>query len=189
MTGMSSKIKEYFDSLDKNIQLCYNVANKARAKGYDPDTKVEILLAKDMAERVEGLVAAAAPQLKGSGVSQRINELEKQYGSQNWRISFIITEEVSDEKFCKFKDKLQAMEIGLRIGLAYITNGVVSSPLEGFVRLELKKRKDGKEYFCLYFGGPIRSAGTTATCIFLGAADYLRLKMGYEPYDPTEEEI
>ena len=189
MTGMSSKIKEYFDSLDKNIQLCYNVANKARAKGYDPDTKVEILLAKDMAERVEGLVAAAAPQLKGSGVSQRINELEKQYGSQNWRISFIITEEVSDEKFCKFKDKLQAMEIGLRIGLAYITNGVVSSPLEGFVRLELKKRKDGKEYFCLYFSGPIRSAGTTATCIFVAVCDYLRVKMGYSAYDPSDEEI
>ncbi|MFA4887645.1 MAG: DNA polymerase II large subunit, partial [Candidatus Nanoarchaeia archaeon] len=47
----------------------------------------------------------------------------------------------------------------------------------------------GAEYFCLYFGGPIRSAGTTATCIFAGVADYVRINMGYHPYDPTEDEI
>src|SRR3989338_1495163 len=180
MAEMSSKIKEYFNSLDTVIQVCYNIANKARAKGYDPDNKVEIPLAKDMAERVEGLVAVVAPQLKGSGVSQRIKELELQYGSQNWKIAFLITEEVAQEKFCKFENKLKAMEVALRIGLSYITNGVVSSPLEGFVRLELKKRRDdGKEYFCLYFSGPIRSAGTTATCIFVAACDYVRIQQGY----------
>jgi len=190
MAEMSSKIKEYFNSLDTGIQVCYNIANKARAKGYDPDTKVEIPLAKDMAERVEGLVAVVAPQLKGSGVSQRIKELELQYGSQNWKIAFLITEEVAQEKFCKFENKLKAMEVALRIGLSYITNGVVSSPLEGFVRLELKKRRDdGKEYFCLYFSGPIRSAGTTATCIFVAVCDYLRMKMGYALYDPSEDEV
>jgi DNA polymerase II large subunit len=78
----------------------------------------------------------------------------------------------------------------LRVALAYITNGVVASPLEGFVRLELKDRVDGKgKYFALYFGGPIRSAGTTATCFFVACADYVRRKMGYAAYDPTEDEI
>ena len=187
---MSSKMKEYFASLNSQIQNCYNVASKAREKGYDPDNKVEIPLAKDMAERVEGLVSVVAPLLKDSGISKRIRELELQYGNQNWKIAFLITEEVANEKFCKFKDKHQAMEVALRIGLAYITNGVVSSPLEGFVRLELKKRIDGNgEYFCLYFSGPIRSAGTTATCIFIAVSDYLRMKMGYATYDPTELEI
>ena len=82
------------------------------------------------------------------------------------------------------------MEVGLRVGLAYITVGVVASPLEGFVRLELKKRKDdGKEYFSLFFSGPIRSAGTTATCVFVALSDYVRRKMGYAEYDPTENEV
>ncbi len=190
MIGVSVLTQKYFDELDSKIKLCYDAANAARSKGYDPDTKVEIPLARDMAERVEGLISVAAAQIKGSGLSQRIKTLETEYGSQNWRISFLIAEEVALEKFCKFTDKREAMEVALRVGLAYITNGVVSSPLEGFVKLELKKRLDGKgEYFCLYFGGPIRSAGTTATCIFVCVCDYLRMKMGYLTYDPTEEEI
>src|SRR3989344_4768281 len=190
MTQLSNKMKEYFGELDTKLKNCYDVANTARSLGFDPSDKVEIPLARDMAERVEGLVSVVAPQMKGSGLSGRINELEQQHGSQNWLIAFLIAEEVAEEKFCKFKDKREAMEVGLRVGLAYITNGVVSSPLEGFVKLELKKRlDDGKEYFCLYFGGPIRSAGTTATCIFLAVADFVRIKMGYSTYDPTEEEI
>src|SRR3989338_7017924 len=172
MEEFSQKSKEYFSNIDYEIKKCYDVATSARQKGFDPDIKVEIPLARNMAERVEGLIEVVAPQIKDSGVSQRIRQLEEKYGSQNWKIAFIISEEIAKEKFCKFKDKHEAMEISLRIGLAYITNGVVSSPLEGFIRLELKKRKDGKEYFCLYFGGPIRSAGTTATCIFVAVADY-----------------
>ncbi len=190
MAEMNKLMEDYFLGIDNSIAVCYDVANKARAKGFDPDTKVEIPLAKNMAERVEGLIAVAASQIRGSGVSQRIRELEEQFGRQNWKIAFLIAEEIVNEKFCKFKEKKEAIEISLRTALAYITNGVVSSPLEGFVRLELKKRRDdGKEYFCLYFGGPIRSAGTTATCIFLAAADYIRIKCGYAAYDPTEEEI
>ena len=81
------------------------------------------------------------------------------------------------------------METGIRIGLAYVTLGVVVSPLEGFSRLELKKRKDGKEYFVLFYAGPIRSAGGTAASVSVIVADYIRLKMGYDIYDPTKEEI
>ncbi len=190
LSDLAGEMKDYFARIESDISECYIVANSAREKGLDPDTKVEIPLARNMAERVEGLISVAAPQIKGSGLSERINVLEEEYGSQNWKIAFIIAEEVANEKFCKFKHKLEAMEVALRVGLAYITNGVVASPLEGFVKLELKKRRDnGKEYFCLYFSGPIRSAGTTATCIFVAVSDYIRMKMGYAVYDPSEEEI
>ncbi len=189
MTALSPAMQAYFDHLDADVKRAYDLAETARQKGYDPEPHVSIPLAKNMAERVEGIVSVAAPQLKNSGVSNRIIELEKEYGSQNWKIAFIVSLEVAQEKYCTFKDKREAMEVGLRIGLAYITNGVVASPLEGFVRLELKKRQDNQEYFCLFFSGPIRSAGTTATCIFVGVADYVRVNMGYAPYDPTEQEI
>lgn len=190
MSSASEKIQEYFAEIDNKIKMCYGAASSARETGYDSSSKVDIPLASNMAERVEGLISVVAPQIKNSGLSRRIEELEQKYGNQEWKIAFIIALEVAEEKFCKFKDKLEAMEVGLRVGLSYLTNGVVSSPLEGFLKLELKKRTDGKgEYFCLHFGGPIRSAGTTATCVFVALCDYVRMKMGYFPYDPTSDEI
>ncbi|MBS3155125.1 DNA polymerase II large subunit [Candidatus Woesearchaeota archaeon] len=185
----SENMQKYFEYIENSLKEAYDMATEARSKGYDPEKNISSLLTKNMAERVVGIISVVAPQVIDTNIVHRIKELETEYGMQNWRVAFKLAEEVSDEKFCKFKDKKEAMEVGLRFGLAYITNGVVSSPLEGFVRLELKKRRDGKEYFCLYFGGPIRSAGTTATCIFVAIADYIRKRNGYEIYDPTHEEI
>jgi DNA polymerase II large subunit len=181
--------KKYFDFLNDYTSRAYASANAARKKGMDPSDSVEIPLAKNMAERVEGLIMTVAPQIKNSGLVKRIEELEKKYGKLDWRVAFTISREVAEEKFCKFSDKREAMEVGLRVGLAYLTNGIVASPLEGFTRLELKKRMDGKEYFCLYFSGPIRSAGTTATCAFIALADYIRHSFDYSPYDPTDTEV
>src|SRR3989344_3193917 len=190
MINASEKILSYFDKLEKELRRAYNIAEEARSKNLDPAEHVEILLAENMSERVEGLISTVAPQIKGSGISHRLQELEEKYNAGNWKIGMIIALETVQEKFCKFKDKKEAIEVGLRVGLAYLTNGVVASPLEGFTRLELKKRKDNnKEYFCLYFSGPIRSAGTTAVCVFVAVADYVRKQLNYAEYDPTEEEI
>ncbi|MBI2499353.1 DNA polymerase II large subunit [Candidatus Woesearchaeota archaeon] len=186
---MNNKLIKYRAIIDSSIKLAYDVANKARRKGFDPEEEVEIPLAKNMAERVEGLLSVVAPQVKGTRIVTRINELEKGFGGQDWRVAFALALEVAKEKFCKFKDKKEAIEIGMRAGLAYITNGVVASPLEGFTRLGIKKRRDGREYFALYFAGPIRSAGTTAICVFVALADYLRKEFGYGEYDPDEVEI
>ena len=172
-------MQEYFDSIQKGVDLAHSVAVSARKKKYDPEPTPSIVLAKDMAERVEGLISTVAPQLKGKGASKRIRELEKKYGFLDWRVSLIIAEEVANEKYCKFKDKLEAMEVGIRTGFAYHTLGTVSSPLEGFVKLEIKKRKDGKEYFCVFYSGPIRSAGGTGSSVSLLIADYIRKKKGY----------
>ncbi len=185
----TKEMQKYFVDLSNEVNSAYEIVNKAKSKGYDPELQVAMPIARDLPERVEGLISVIAPQLKGSKMVSRIKELEKQYGSQDWRIAFKIAEEIAMGEICNFKTKFEAMEVGLRVGLAYVTTGSVASPLEGFVKLELKKRKDGKEYFCLYFSGPIRSAGTTATCVFVGLADYIRKKMGYAEYDPTELEI
>src|SRR3989344_9217115 len=182
-------INEYFDEIERNVKSCYELANKARILGYDPEVKAEIILARNMVERVEGIISTVAPQIKNSGIKERIIQLEKEYDKLDWRVALIIALEVTQEKFCKFKDKKEAMEVGIRVALAYLTSGVVSSPLEGFVELKIKQRNDGKEYFCLMFSGPIRSAGTTIICGTLLSADYVRKNMGYEPYDPTEEEV
>ncbi|RLE45643.1 DNA polymerase II large subunit, partial [Candidatus Woesearchaeota archaeon] len=189
MTETSPKMKEYFDGINKEIDKALKTANKARSKQLDPEKKVEINLAKNMAERVEGLISVLAPQIKGSGVVERIMELEKKYGTLDWRVALKIAEEVAQEKFCKFKNKIEAIEIGIRTGFAYVTVGVVSSPLDGLVGINIKKRKDGKEYICVKYAGPIRNAGGTAAAVSAIITDYIRQKQGYEKYDAQPEEI
>jgi len=182
-------LNEYFESMDNELKKCYALASEAKKKGIDPKDSVEVPFAKNMAERVEGLISVVCPQIIGSGVSTRISQLEKKYGSLDWRISLIIAEEIAREKFCKFKDKLEAIEIGVRVGIAYHTMGTVSSPLEGFVQFKPRKTRDGKEYLAMFFSGPIRSAGGTGASVSVLIADYVRKKFGYAPFDPTDDEI
>ena len=185
---MKNQINNYFKEIEHKVDVVYKIADKARKLGFDPEDKVSIPLAKNMAERIEGLIGALIPQIIGSGLSKRIQEIEKKYGKSDLRTALTISLEVVQEKFCKFDDKIKAMEAGIRVGLAYLTMGVVSSPLEGFVELKLKKRKDGKEYFCLMYSGPIRSAGGTVGALSVVLADHIRKEMGYYVYDATEEE-
>ena len=183
------EMKKYFDTISEGVQRSYEFAEAARKKGLDPEKKVAIPIAKNMAERVVGLISVAAPQVIGSNIPERIIELEKKYGLLDWRVGLKIAEEVAQEKFCKFRDKREALEVGIRVGFAYLTLGIVSAPLEGFVGLKLKKRKDGKEYFALQYAGPIRAAGGTGQSISVIIADYVRIRMGYAPYDPDSSEV
>lgn len=186
---MSTNIERYFKSIEKETKEVYAVAEEARQKGYDPVDKVEIPLAMTMAEKVVGLVSTIYPQMEGSGIANRILDLEKEYGKLDVAVVFKIAEEVAKQKFCQFETLLQAIEAGVRVGFAYATLGVVSSPIEGFTDLKLAKTRNGKDYFVAYFSGPIRSAGTTASCVVLMLIDYLREMFGFEKYDPTEDEI
>ena len=183
------KTENYFKNIKSQVDLIYDVAQKARAKGFDPVDEVEIPLAMSMAEKVVGLISTMYPQMKDSGISKRILELEEKFGKLDPTVVFKIAEEVSEQKYCKFENLIEAIDAGIRIGFAYITLGVVSSPLEGFTGIKIGKTRDGKEYLNAYFSGPIRSAGTTASCLVLMIIDFLREKFGFAKYDPTEEEI
>ncbi len=185
----SERIGKYFNELNEKVKQAYKIATEARKKGYDPKDTVEIPVVKNMAERVEGLVAVLVPEIKGSGIPKRIKELEEEYGSLDWRVSLKISLEIAQEKFCKFKDNISAIEAGIRVGFAYHTLGTVSSPLEGLVKLKIKKRKDGKEYIAIAYAGPIRSAGGTGASVSVLIVDYVCKKMGYSAYDPEEKEI
>ena len=180
----------YFDTLDEGLTKAYSVATEARLKGYDPEPSVEIPIAKNMAERVEQLIGVVAPQIIGKGIPHRITELENKYGKLDWRVAFTIALEVSREKFCKFDGLITAINTGIRVGIAYVTNGVVASPLEGFYGVELRKRKDGNgDYFAAKYSGPIRSAGGTGSAVSALIVDYVRKNFGYSKYDPTDKEI
>src|SRR3989344_1358792 len=171
-------LNQYFSGLKQGVLKCYEVAKNARKQGIDPVTDVEIPIAENMAERVEGLISAVAPQIKGSGVVARIQELEIEYGKLDWRVALQIALEVAQQKFCHFKYTKESLEVGIKTGFAYATSGVVSSPLEGFVELKFMKRRDNnKEYFCLYYSGPVRSAGGTGSSLRLSKL-MMMLKLG-----------
>ncbi|MFA5173914.1 MAG: DNA polymerase II large subunit [Candidatus Pacearchaeota archaeon] len=180
--------EEYFASLSEEIQKNYEVARQARARGLDPVDEVEVPLALTMAAKVVRLIATIYPQLDREDIINRILELEKQYGALDNTVSFKIAEEIAKETYCKFENPLQAIDAGIRVGFAYTTLGVVSSPIEGYTEIKIGKTQEGKSYLKPYFSGPIRSAGTTASCVVLILVDYLRQIFGYAKYDPTEEE-
>jgi DNA polymerase II large subunit len=190
MTKKTNAVMEkYFKDIDDALEISYSIAQKAREKGFDPQPFVEMPLARDISERVEGLIAVAAPQIVGKGMVERIKELENKYSKLDWRVCLEIAYEVAREDFCTFKDKAEAMSIGAKAGLTYLTLGIVSAPLEGFIGFEIKKRRDGDEYLAMSFAGPIRAAGGTAGAVAVIIGDYVRKKMGYKEYDPDEKEI
>jgi len=184
----NEKMEKYFRHLVRDVRKEYAIAEIARAKNFDPAGKIEVPLAMSLAEKSVGLVSSIYPQL-GEKVYKRVLELEEEYGQLDPAVSFKIAEEVAKEKFCKFENLLKAIDAGIRVGFAYATLGVVASPIEGYTELKIGKTRGGKDYFIAYFSGPIRSAGTTASCLVLMIIDYLREIFGFEKYDPTEDEI
>ncbi len=179
----------YFNNLIKKVDEEYKIANEARSKGLDPENKVEIPLAMTMAEKSVGLITTIYPDLPIKEITKRMLELEKEHGQLDTSVSFVIAREIAEEKFHKFENQIEAIDAGIRVGFAYLTLGVVASPIEGYTGVQLGKTKKGEDYFIVNFSGPIRSAGTTATCLVLMLIDYLREHFGYAKYDPSEDEI
>ena len=182
-------VDKYFNGLSEEVSRAYEVASTARKKGFDPVDEVEVSLAATMVEKAVRLVCVVYPHLPVDKVVARMEELEVEYGQLDTTVSFVIAREIAEERFCKFDDKLAAIDAGIRVGFAYMTLGVVSSPIEGYTGLKLGKTRGGKDYFVASFSGPIRSAGTTATCVVLMLIDYLRECFGYAKYDVSEEEV
>lgn len=179
----------YFESLEKETKRAYNVAREARKKGHDIETEPEIPLAKNLAERVEGLVGPP-------GIATHIKELEEEMSREE--VAFHVAKEiVTSNKVLEAdignKDHYKIMEAAadqaVRTALSILTEGVVAAPLEGIDRVAIKRNFDQTWYLAVYFTGPIRSAGGTASALAVLIADYIRINMDLNPYKPIESEI
>ena len=177
---------DYFQRLEKETNELYDIANEARSKGLDAETFVEVPLAKDLAERVEGLVGP-------EGVAKRLKELEKEFDTRE-EVAFQITAEIASQEIEETGDKALAkreelVDQGLRTGLAILTEGVVAAPLEGIAKVGIKNNSDGSKYIAVYFAGPIRSAGGTAAALAVLLGDKIKQALNLSDYKPTSEEI
>ena len=174
------EIDEYFCLLEERLREGLEIAQRARRLGFDPSLEVEIPLAKDMAERVEGLVG---PQ----GVASRVRELCSEMSAEEAALT--IAKEIVEGRFGGFDSREAAAEQALRTALAILTEGIVAAPLEGIVKVKIKKNADGSEYLAIYFAGPIRSAGGSAQALAVLVGDVIRQALGLERYVATEEEV
>lgn len=182
-------MEEYFNKIREEFFKAYELAKKARQLGYDPSEDVEISVSEDMAERVENLIAIYSNIIKEIQLAKKIREIEKENGPLTFSTILLISDYVAEEVYKITKDKIKAIELGLRAGFAYHTLGIVAAPTEGLIKVVPKKRLDGKEYISIFYAGPVRAAGGTPAAFSVIIADYLRKKFGYEPWDPTEDEV
>ncbi|MHA1438320.1 MAG: DNA polymerase II large subunit [Promethearchaeota archaeon] len=181
MLEMSNEMKEYFKNLQRQVDICYDIAEKTRRLGLDPELFVESPQAKDLAGRVEKLVGP-------NGVADIIRTLKKK-GFSDDEIVFQVVSDILDEKIGEYASLNIKVESAIRVGLAIKTMGVVSAPLEGISKILIREDQQGKKYLSLYFSGPIRAAGGTTAALCVLIADYVRKKTNIPKYEATEGEI
>ncbi|MGC8652227.1 MAG: DNA polymerase II large subunit [Candidatus Micrarchaeia archaeon] len=169
---------DYFDSLNSEFRKTLEVAVKARGKGHDIETRVEIEPAPDMPARVEGITGV-------KGIADRIRN--KQDGMSREALAFELVKEVcGDDSFGSMEQKLTT---SVRVGLAILTEGIVVAPTEGMQGCALHKNPDGTDYVAVLYAGPIRGAGGTSAALSVALADYGRRLLNIGAYKPQQNEI
>ncbi|MFB6208343.1 MAG: DNA polymerase II large subunit [Candidatus Nanohaloarchaea archaeon] len=181
------RTEEYFKNIEKETEKAYEIAEAAREQSKDPEQRVDIPVATDLAEKASSLVIAAKfSELEDQGVPERIRELEDEYGKNDERVAFRIAREIATGEFYEFDSKERACDAGIRVGVSYMTGGITTAPLEGIGDVRIRRNNDGSEYLAVYYSGPIRSAGGTASAMSVLLADYVRLGVGLDRFKPSE---
>ncbi len=169
----------YFSSIESQLKTLYEIAKRARAKGYDPFLEVEPKVAKDMAEMVEGLVGPP-------GVAERIRELGEKI--DRYEMAFKVAEDIVLAKYGHTEEQ-KAAEQAVRTSLAILTGGITAAPLQGIADVRIKQNPDRTSYLAIYFAGPIRSAAGTEQALTLVIGDFIRRRLGLDRYKPNEDEV
>lgn len=178
----SPRYQEYLDNLLADLNKIIEIAEKAKAKGYDPKPYLEVPIASDLAGRVEALLGY-------KGVAEEIRRLEADPNLNRELVSLKICDAFVAGKFEGSKTRDEIIDHAIRTSMAIITEGVVAAPTEGVESITVHTNDDGSEYLSISYAGPIRSAGGTAQAMSVLAGDYLRRLLGMERYKPREEEI
>ncbi|MDI9633288.1 MAG: DNA-directed DNA polymerase II large subunit [Methanolinea sp.] len=179
MFHCSPSMEEYIGRLQDGLSRAMEVARRAREKGIDPRTHVEIPVAHDLAERVEALLGIP-------GLADRIRELEGEVSREEaaLRIGLDFVQRRFGEK-----SREEVLDRAIRTAMAILTEGVVAAPTEGIAKVGTGRNDDGTEYLKIYYAGPIRSAGGTAQALSVLVGDFVRRELGMNRYIPRPEEV
>ncbi len=176
---MSAGYQNYVETMENQLKQLYAISERARSIGLDPSLETECVIAKDIADLVEGLVGP-----KDVGLS--IRELGAKM--QREEIAFKIAEEIVNGKF-GYMEPEAAAEQAIRTALAIFTEGLTAAPIQGVAQVKIKTNADRTSYLAIYFAGPIRSAGGTDQALTLVVGDFVRRLLGLDRYKATTNEI
>jgi len=176
---MTGDMQFYTYNMEKKLIQLYEIANKARALGLDPEIKPESNIVKDLADMVEELIGP-------KGVAKRIRELMVQLN--RYQLAFEIADDILLAKFGVLDDQ-RAAEQAIKTSLAILTGGITAAPIQGISQVKIKNNSDKTKYLAIYFAGPMRSAGGTEQALTLVLGDQIRKKLGLNRYKPVNEEV
>ncbi|WP_440988296.1 DNA-directed DNA polymerase II large subunit [Haloarchaeobius baliensis] len=172
--------ERYFERIESRLDEAFDLAQRAKATGGDPEPEVEIPTARDMADRVENILGI-------EGVAERVRELEGEMSREEAALELV--EDFVEGSVGDYESREGKVEGAVRTAVALLTEGVVAAPIEGIDRVELLENDDGTEFINVYYAGPIRSAGGTAQALSVLVADYARALLDIDQYKPRGDEI
>lgn len=164
------KLEEYFQELLDKAASEYEIAQRARKKGSDPATHVEMEIAEDIPSVVEAMVGP-------EGIDERIRELMDEEREPE-EISLIIAREIAKGTFSN-KGKKERANQAVKTALSIATGAITAAPLEGVTKVEITD----DNHLAVHYAGPIRSAGGTETALSVLIADIVRKALDLDPYD------
>ncbi len=139
-------MESYFRSVETEVDRAYLVAEQARKEGLDPELVPEIPRAKDMASRVEKLLA----HLGIEGISTEIRELAARMPREE--VAVAIARRLANDA-SGGKSVAGRLDAALRVGLAILTEGILVAPLEGLAEVHVRPGPDGAAYIELVLRG------------------------------------
>ena len=183
-TSLENELDAYQLWLDEKTEHCYQIAEKARQRGLDHQTFVEIPRASDLASRTEKLLV---DYLEGIEVADDIRVMLAEHDRETTSIR--MAQKISKRFFEEGYDLEKSVDVGVRVGLAILTEAVLVAPLEGISEVRLLHNVDGSQFVSVHFAGPIRAAGGTAQALAVLIADMVRRELGINRYIPTTPEV
>ncbi len=181
---LEKEIQSYEEWLDERTDEAYKIAEVARKKGFDHSLEVEIPRASDLASRTEKLLIE---HLEGAEVADDIRKLLAEFDRETTSIKMatIVAKRFRDNGY----DLQKSIDVGLRVGLAILTEAVLVAPLEGISEVRLLPNLDGTQFLSIHFAGPIRAAGGTAQALAVLIGDMIRRELDVDAYKPSDDEV
>ena len=181
---LENEIETYQSTLDQQCEEIYQLAGEARSKGFDLKDEVEIPRAVDLADRAEKLLAE---YLDGIPIAEDIRNMLAEKDRETASIEMAV--HVALQMHDRTADLQRSVDVGLRVGLAVLTEAVLVAPLEGIGQVRILNNLDGSRFVSIDFCGPIRAAGGTAQALAVLIADTIRRALKIDKYEPTVPEV
>ena len=142
LARLELEMENYQQWMDERTEDAYRIAEKARAQNLDHKPFVEIPRAADLAGRTEKLLVEYLGEYE---VAQDIrNMLDK---NDRETTSMLMAQSVARGFRDEGHDLVTAIDVGLRVGLAILTEAVLVAPLEGISEVRLLNNLDGSQSY------------------------------------------